>query len=102
MIIIYFKDPAISLVMDGELSEQLVEDLGQKLGAAGKGPVLEFKNPEGRRAAIFPDSGLDIAYMMEITEEEWQTMKRNRDAARARSIIPPFPDPVGMKIPKKN
>jgi len=72
MIIIYFKDPAISLVMDGELSEQLVEDLGQKLGAA------------------------------EITEEEWQTMKRNRDAARARSIIPPFPDPVGMKIPKKN
>jgi len=101
MIIIYFKDPAISLVMGGELDEKLIEDLGKKLGAAGKGPVLEFRNPDGRRATIFPDSGLDIAYMMEITEEEWQAMKRNRDAARARSTIIPPPGPV-PKIPKKN
>jgi len=101
MIIIYFKDPAISLVMGGELNDDLVESIRYKLNTAGKGPVLEFKNPEGRRAAIFPDSGLDIAYMMEITEEEWQAMKRNRDAARARSTIIPPPGPV-PKIPKKN
>jgi len=104
MIIIYFKDPAISLVMKGKFSDEMVKNIGNKLGAEGKGPIFEFQNPDGYRTIVFPDSRIDIAYMMEISEKEWEEMKRKRDATRARSTIvspPPFPTPVELKMPKK-
>lgn len=78
-ILVYFKEPAISLVLDGELNEETIKTLEEL------GPILIMQDPDGAPQVLFPRSDLDITYMKEITVDEWENMKaRNEDMKRQR------------------
>jgi len=80
-ILVYFKEPAISLVLGGELNKETIARLdNERLG-----PILVMSDPDGKKQILFPRSDLDITYMKEITVEEWEQMKaRNEDMQRQR------------------
>lgn len=75
MILVYFKEPAISLVMGGELDEIKVKELMK----AGLGPVIRMEDPDGRTQLLFPSKDVDITYMKEITKKEYEEMKEKEE-----------------------
>ena len=82
-LVIYFREPNISLIVKGELDAKRKKTFIQALGE-----VLEFDSIEGSHKILIPVSNdKNITYISTITDEEFEELKKQREAKRARNII---------------
>ncbi len=82
-LIIYFRQPNVSIVVDGTLDASTVKRLKSQLGN-----FLEFKSVEGSNRIVIPTSNeTNILYVSSMTDEEFQKLKEQREAQRARAPI---------------
>jgi len=84
-LIIYFREPNISLIVKGKLDSKRKKALTQALGQ-----MLEFESIEGSHRILIPvNDDKNITYISTMTDEEFEDLKRQREAQRARkaSII---------------
>ena len=82
-LVIYFREPNISLIVKGELDAKRKKTFIQALGE-----VLEFDSIEGDHKILIPVSNdKNITYISTITDEEFEELKKQREAKRARNII---------------
>jgi len=84
-LVIYFREPNISLIVKGELDSKRKKTISQALGQ-----TLEFDSIEGNHKILIPvSSDKNITYISTMTDEEFEDLKRQREAQRARkaSII---------------
>jgi len=82
-LVIYFREPNISLIVKGELDAKRKKTFIQALGE-----VLEFDSIEGNHKILIPVSNdKNITYISTMTDEEFEELKKQREAKRARNII---------------
>ena len=82
-LVIYFREPNISLIVKGELDAKR-----KKIFIQAFGEVLEFESIEGSYKILIPvSSDKNITYISTITDEEFEELKKQREAKRARNII---------------
>jgi len=75
-LVLYFKQPNISLIVKGELDSKR------------KKALLEFESIEGNHRILIPVSNdKNITYISTMTNEEFEDLKRQREAKRARGVI---------------
>ena len=82
-LVIYFREPNISLIVKGELDAKRKKTFIQALGE-----VLEFDSIEGNHKILIPvNDDKNITYISTMTDEEFEELKKQREAKRARNII---------------
>jgi len=82
-LVLYFKQPNISLIVKGELDPKRKKAISQALGQ-----MLEFDSIEGNHKILIPVSNdKNITYISTMTDEEFEDLKRQREAKRARGVI---------------
>ena len=82
-LVIYFREPNISLIVKGELDSKRKKNFIQTLGE-----MLEFDSIEGNHKILIPvSSDKNVTYISTITDEEFEELKKQREAKRARNII---------------
>jgi len=78
-LVIYFKRPEISLIVKGDLNERRKKAIAQAFGKA-----LEFDSIEGNHKILIPvNDDTNITYISTMTDEEFEDLKKQREAQRA-------------------
>jgi len=82
-LVIYFREPNISLIVKGELDAKRKKAISQALGQ-----TLEFDSIEDNHKILIPvNDDKNITYISTMTDEEFEELKKQREAKRARNII---------------
>ena len=82
-LVIYFREPNISLIVKGELDKKRRKSFIKTLGG-----MLEFDSIEGDHKILIPvNDDKNITYISTMTDEEFEELKKQREAKRARNII---------------
>ena len=78
-ILVYFKNPPMSLLLKGNIDKDYVRRLRKAVGN-----VVEMQKPDGQPIVLIGREDCDLAYVTEITQEEMDNMmaKSKADAAR--------------------
>jgi len=95
-LVIYFREPNISLIVKGELDSKRKKAISGALGQ-----TLEFDSIEGNHKILIPvNDNTNITYISTMTDEEFEDMKRQREAQRARKeAMRPIIERPNMIIP---
>lgn len=80
-ILIYFKNPPMSLMLKGKINKAYVRKLKRAFSN-----VLEMEKPDGLPIVLIGHADCDLSYVSEITQEEMDNMIKENKAAVARSM----------------
>lgn len=74
-IIIFLRDPKITMSIRGELDKKTIQKLTKKFKMSVYGELVE----DGRKMLITGDINSNIVYIQEISMEEYEKMKKKQD-----------------------
>jgi len=80
-LLVYFKNPPMSLLLKGNINKDYVRRLRKAFGG-----VVEMQKPDDQPIVLIGKADCDLSYIAEITQGEMDDMMKKSAADRARNL----------------